>query len=224
MCARRKQRDGVVVALAHLAAVQTGQGGDVVFNFGLGRHKVIAIAVVEAVRHVARHLDVLHLVAPDRYLVRVEHQNVGAHQHRVHEQPGADIGLGVNTCGGIFVDRRLVGVRPVQHALANDTGQQPGELRNFRDIGLAIEDDALGVQPGGQPTGGYLQRGALDACRFINLDQGVVVGQKIKTLDIGPQAGPHRRPDGADIVAEMGGAGGGDAGQKTRGTHREGKL
>jgi hypothetical protein len=43
--------------------------------------------VVEALRHVARHLDVLHLVAADRHAVGVEQQDVGGHQDRVAVQP-----------------------------------------------------------------------------------------------------------------------------------------
>ncbi len=62
---------------------------------GLGQREVLAVEMVEALRHVARHLDVLHLVAAHRHLVRLEHQDVGAHQHRVHEQAGADVGVRV---------------------------------------------------------------------------------------------------------------------------------
>jgi hypothetical protein len=151
--------------------------------------------------------------------VRVEHQDVGAHQHRVHEQAGGHVGIGVGAGGGVLVHRGLVGMGAVEHALAGHAGQEPGQLGDLGDVGLAVEGHALGVQPGGQPAGGDLQRGALDACRVFHLDQRVVVGQKVEALDIGAQAGAHRRTDGADIVAQMGGAGGGDAGQETRDAH-----
>ena len=49
----------------------------------------------------------------------------------------------------------------------------------------------------------------------------MVVGQKIKALDIGAQTCLHRGPDGTDIVAQMGCAGRCDAGQKTLDTHDE---
>ena len=51
--------------------------------------------MVKALRHVARHLDVLNLVAADWHLVGLEQQNVRAHQHRVHEQASRDIGIRV---------------------------------------------------------------------------------------------------------------------------------
>ena len=73
---------------------------------------------MKLLRHVARHLDVLDLVAPDRHLVRVEHQDVGRHQHRVHEQAGGHVGVGVVAGGRVLVDRGLVGVGAVEQALA----------------------------------------------------------------------------------------------------------
>lgn len=83
---------------------------------------MFAVAVIKTVRHVTCHFDVLYLVAPDRYLVGIEHQNVSPHQYRVHEQTGADIGVGVGACGGIFVDGGLVGVGAVEHTFAQHTG------------------------------------------------------------------------------------------------------
>ena len=213
--ARCEQRDGVVVALAHLAPVQAGQRGHVVFDGRLGRGEMRAVAVVEAGGHVARHFDVLHLVAPHRHLVRVEHQNVGTHQHRVHEQSNADIAVGVAARRGVFVYRRLVGVSTVEHAFAQHTAQKPGELWDFRNVGLAVKNDFVRVEATGQPTGGNFQRAALDARRIVNLDQRVVVGQKVKTLHTWAQAGLHRRANRAHVVAQMRRARGGDTGQKT---------
>jgi hypothetical protein len=131
--ARREQRDRVAVALAHLAAVEAGQGGDGVVDLGLGQREVLAVLVVEALRHVARHLDVLHLVAAHGHLVRVEHQDVGAHEHRVHEQAGRHVGVGVFALGDVLVELRLVGMRAVEHALAGHAGEEPGELGNLRE-------------------------------------------------------------------------------------------
>jgi hypothetical protein len=124
---------------------------------------VLAVEVVEAGRHVARHLDVLDLVAAHGHLVGVEHQDVGRHQHRVHEQAGGDVRVGVGAGGSCSCPPSLVGMGAVEHALAGDAGQQPGQLGDFGDVGLAVEGHALGVQARGQPAGGDLQRGALDA-------------------------------------------------------------
>ncbi len=170
--------------------------------------------MIETLRHVARHFDVLDLVAAHRHLVRLEHQNVGAHQHRVHEEAGGDIGIGIIARGIVLVDRRLVGMGAVEHTLACDAGQQPGQLGNLRDVGLAVEHDALRVQPCSQPARRDLQRGALDARRLIAFDQRVIVGQEVETLDAVKPARRHRRPDRADKIAEVGRAGGGDAGKK----------
>ena len=115
--------------------------------------------------------------------------------------------------------RGLVGVGTVEQALAGDAGEQPGQLGGLGDVGLAVEGDLFRVQPGGQPTGGDLQRGALDACRVFALDERVVVGQKVKALHTRAQAGRHRGADGAHKVAQVGRARGGDAGEKTRGAH-----
>ena len=43
--------------------------------------------MVEALRDIARHFQVLNLVAAHRHLVRVEHQDVRGHQHRIENRP-----------------------------------------------------------------------------------------------------------------------------------------
>ncbi len=152
---------------------------------------MLTITVVEAVGHVTRHLDVLNLVAPNGYLVRVEHQDVGAHEYRVHEQTSGDVGIGICRSSHVFIDSRLVRMGSVEHTLAGDTRQKPGQLGNLGDVGLPVERDALGVQPRSQPAGSNLQRGTLDATGFFHLDQRVVVRQKIEALNIGAQACAH---------------------------------
>ena len=214
-----EQRDGVVVALAHLAAVQPGQGGHVVFDHHRGQREVFAVEVVEARRDVARHFDVLDLVAAYRHLVGVEHQDVCRHQHRVHEQTGGDTRVRVFAGSVVFVDRGLVGVSAVEQAFAGDAGQQPGQFRDFRDVGLAVEGDLVRVQPAGQPGGRDLQRGALHPRRFAHLDEGVVVGQEIEIAGVGLAAGAHRGADGAHVVAQVGRARCGDAGEDATKAH-----
>ena len=212
---RHEQRNGVVVALAHLAAVQTGQQGHLFVHLGFGQHQqVLAIQVVEAAGHVARHLDVLDLVAAHWHLVGLEHQDVGGHQHRVHEQAGGHAIIRLLAGLGVLVDRGLVGMGAVEQALAGDAGQHPGQLGNLGDIALAVEGDTLGVQARSQPGGGDFQRGALDADRVIALDQRVVVGQEVVAFHVRAQAGLHGRAHRADIVAQVGRAGGGDAGEE----------
>jgi hypothetical protein len=120
---RRKQRDGVVVALAHLATVKAWQQRHRLLDHGLRQNKMFTVQVVEAGRHVARHFDVLNLVAAHRHFVRLEHQNIRAHEHRVHEQAGRHVGIGVMACGVVFVHRRFIGMSAVEHAFAGHAGQ-----------------------------------------------------------------------------------------------------
>jgi hypothetical protein len=188
-------------------------------NGGLGQHEMLAVEVVEARAHVARHLDVLHLVAPHGHLVRLEHQNVGCHQHRVHEQARRHAVVALAAGFVVLVHAGLVGVGAVEQALAGHAGQQPGQLGDFGDIRLAVKNHFLGIQPGCQPARGNLQRRALDARRVFAFDERVVVGQKVKTLHAGAQAGGDGRADRADEVAQVRRAGGGDAGEKAGGAH-----
>src|SRR5690606_22461768 len=214
----REQRDRVVVTLRHLAAVETGQRGHVLLDHRLGQAEVLlsgrlAVKVVEALAEVARHLDVLDLVAAHRHAVGVEQQDVGGHQHRVHEQPRVDAGVVVLAVGAVAVDRRLVGVRPVEDALAGHAREQPGQLGGLGHVGLAVEPDLARVQPAGQPRGGDFQRGALHARRVLHLDQRVQVGEEVEALDVRRLRRGHRRADRTDVVAQVRGAGSGDAGE-----------
>ena len=169
--------------------------------------------MVEALAKIARHFDVLHLVAPHRYFVRVENQDIGGHQHRVHKQARRDTHIVIFTFGTVFIDSGFVGMRAIENALAGHTGQQPRQLRNFRDVRLPVEPHLGRVQPAGQPRGGNLQSGTLRARRILRLDQAVVVGEEIKTLGIGRARSGNCWANRTDIVAKVGSAGGGDAGQ-----------
>ncbi|MPM34715.1 hypothetical protein SDC9_81302 [bioreactor metagenome] len=219
LIARREQRDGVVVALAHLAAVEPGDGGHVVFDDGLGQREMLAVDVVEAGRDVARHFDMLNLVAPHGHLVGVEDQDVGGHQHRIHEQACRHAVIAVAARLGVLVLRGLVRMGAVEHALAGHAGEEPGELGDFGQRRLAIERHLLGVEPGGQPAGGNLQRRAVHALGVLRLDQRVVVGQKVVALHARIAAGPDGGADHAGVVAQMRSAGRRDAGEEASDGH-----
>ncbi len=218
---RREERDGVVVALAHLATVQTRQCRHVLFNHGLWRREVLAVEVVEARGHVARHFNVLDLVSAHRHLMGVEHQNVRAHEHGVHEQAGGHARVGLFPRRGVFVDRRFVGVGAVEHAFASHASQEPGQLGDFGHIALAVKRHVLRVQAAGQPSCGDFQRGALHARGVTHLDEGVVVGQKVKAFNVGQATGAHGGPNGTHVVAQVGCARGGDAGENAGGGHEQ---
>ena len=115
---------------------------------------MFAIQVVEARRHVACHLNVLDLIAAHRHFVRLEHQNVGAHEHRVHEQAGRYIGIGVVASRVVFIDGGFVGVCSIEQAFARDASEKPSQFWNFWNVGLAVKHDALRVKARGNPAGG----------------------------------------------------------------------
>jgi hypothetical protein len=156
---------------------------------------------------------VLHLIAPHGHAVSVEQQNVRRHQDGVAVEPHRHAGIGVFASGHVHIHRGLVSMRPVHLALGGDAGEQPVELGGFGDVALAVEGDALGVEPGGEPGGGDFKTRAGDARRVVALDERVVVGQKQEALDPGLAAGRDGGPDGADVVAQVGRARGGDAGE-----------
>ena len=114
--------------------------------------------VVEALRHVARHFQVLGLIPPHRHVRGVEQQDVSAHQHRVVEQAHGNALIRVFTGLDVGLHGGLVGVRAVHQTLGTDTAQQPGEFRDFRHIRLPVKHHAFGIQPQRQPTGGNRQR------------------------------------------------------------------
>ena len=215
-----EQRDGVVVALAHLASVEAGQRGHFFLDHHLGQHEqILALAeqMVEALADIARHLHVLDLVTTDRHLLRVEHQDVRRHQHRIAEQAHGHAGIRVFALFDVLVHRRLVGVGTVEQALAGDAGEQPAQLGNLGDVGLAVEGRLVGIQAQRQPGGCDFQARALNARRIIALDQRVVVGEEVEGVHLRVATGNDGRADGASVVAQVRCAGGGDTGKDTGG-------
>jgi hypothetical protein len=202
------------------------QGGDAFFDQRLGHgEELLALAeqVVEALADVTGHFHVLDLVAADRHLVRVEHQDVRRHQHRIAVQAHADPGIRVFAVFQVLVHRGLVGVGAVEQALGGDAGQQPGELGDLWNVGLPVEGHSIHIQATGQPGRSDFHTRALDALRVIAFDQGVVVGQEVEGIGICVLAGKNRGADRAGVVAQVRRAGGGDAGEDT-GTRRHGFI
>ncbi len=158
----------------------------------------------------------LHLVAAHGNLVRLEHEDVRSHQHGVHEQARRDIGVRVVARRHVLVDRCLVGVSAIEQTLARHARQQPRELRDLGDVRLPVEENAVRVQPRGQPACRDFQRGTLNARRLVALDQRVVIGKEIKILSARAAARLNGRANGADVVAQVRRTGGGDAREKAR--------
>jgi hypothetical protein len=126
-------------------------------------------------------------------------------------KPGGDPGIVIELLGAVLVHRGLVGMGTVEDALAGHAGEQPHQLGGFRDVALAIEPHLLRVQATSQPAGRDLQGRTLGTVRLLVLDQAVQVGQEEEALDALGLAGGNGRADGADVVAQMRSAGGGNA-------------
>ena len=213
-----EQRNGIVVALGHLAPIQPRQSRHRLVDLDLRQDEqvgALAIQMIEALGDVACHLQMLDLVAPHRHPVGIEHQDVGRHQHRIGKQPHGDAIIGLDTLGGIGIDRRFVSMRTIHQAFGRDAVQHPAQFRDFRHIRLAIERHPSGIQTGRNPGGGDLQPGAGDAGRIVALDQGVVIRQEEEGVHTRLGAGLDRGPDGTGVIAQMGSARRGDAGQDT---------
>ena len=173
--------------------------------------------MIETLRNVAGHLHVLDLIPADRHLVRVEHQDVRRHQHRIAEQAHGHAGIRVFTGFDVLIHRSFVGMGAIEQALAGYASEQPAQLGNFRDVGLPVEGRPVDIQAASQPGRGNFQARALDAHRISALDQRMVVGKKVEGLHVGVATGDDGRANCARIVAEMRRAGGSDAGKDTSG-------
>jgi hypothetical protein len=81
-----------------------------------------AVIRVEALRDVARELDVLLLIRAHGHHVGVEHEDVGRHEHRVTEQAHVDVGVLVLLHLQVARHEVLVGVRAVHEPLGREAG------------------------------------------------------------------------------------------------------
>ena len=108
---------------------------------------------------------------------------------------------------------------PVHQTLGRDTGQQPGQFRDFGNIRLAIKNRLVRIQPQGHPGGGNFEGGLVDNLRVTTLDQRVIISQKITGPNPVFVTGLDGQLDGSNIVSQVGGAGGRDAGQNRMFTH-----
>src|SRR3546814_8800139 len=83
--------------------------------------------MVEALRDIARHLQMLNLVASHRHLMRIEHQDIGSHQDRIGKQAHGDAVVGFFPFRHVLVDGRLV-----------RSEEQTSELQSLMRITYAV--------------------------------------------------------------------------------------
>ncbi len=145
-------------------------------------------------RDVAHQLHVLALVVSDGHLVRSVGEHVGRHQHRVEEQPGRH--------QFALVGRLLLElVHAVEVAEGGDVGEQPSQLGVLGDVGLAKEDRALRVQPGGQQQGGEVVQALAQRRRLVGHRQRVQVDDAEDAL--AALLPGHVLRDRPDVIAEV---------------------
>ena len=195
---RIKQRDGVACAgsgLAHFLVgfVQAHDARAHSRQMRGGHHESFAVHGIEALRDVARQLQVLRLIVAHRHDSGLVQQNVGCHQHRILQQSVADGFLR----GGL----RFVLRHALQPAHRRYAGQHPGELGVFRHRRLRDDRGLFRIDADSQE-----QRRGLDDFRsqlgriLIHRD-GVQIHDSPDTLVIALDFHPVFQ--GSQVVANM---------------------
>ncbi len=91
--------------------------------------------VIESLRDISHHLDVLLLILTNRYFGRFEHQDVGGHQDRITIECEGDALVWILIAViDIGLYGRLVRVRAIHQPFGCHTGQYPGQLGNLGNI------------------------------------------------------------------------------------------
>ena len=142
--------DGVVVGLAHLPAVRSGN------LRGRRQHDVRlredrAVEVVEASRDLARDLQVRALVLAHRDLRRFVQQDVTRHQDRVPEERIRRQVLVLDVQDLLFVRRT-----PLEPSERRNHRQRQMDLRVLRDVRLKEDRALLRIEPHGEPVEQHL--------------------------------------------------------------------
>ena len=210
-----KERNDVVVALTHLAAVEARENFDVFIDLLEGQHEEFlasAVHVVKARGHIAGHFQVLNLIASHWDAVGVEHQNVGGHQNRVAEKTHGHAGVGVFARVLIGFQESLVGVRTVHEPLGAHAVQHPIEQRNFGDVALTVERHAFGVEAAGKPACRNLHAALFNAVGIVTFDERMQVGHEKEAFHVVAFGSLHAGAYGTAVVSEVKRARGVDAG------------
>ena len=163
-----------------------------------GHHEGLAHLVVEPAGHVSGHLQVLQLVFAYGHKIRIVQQNVRGHQHGVREQAP------VHVLQPIRLVLETVGER--QALVREKAIQVPREFGHFCDIALAVEDRSLGVEAKREPGSGHRVGIFPQRRSVLDLRQGVHIGDEQERLVFRLVSEVNGGPNGAEQVAQMGGA------------------
>ena len=159
--------DGVVVGLRHLLPVRAGNRRHRAGDVGVGELERLAVGVVELLGEVARHLEVLLLVFPDRHEVGVHHQDVRRHQDGIREQAVRRL----KAVGELV----LVAVTPLEKPHRGQAREIPRQFLHFRHVALAIHHRLLGVEPARDVVERHVPRRRTKRRAVANRRQGVEI-------------------------------------------------
>lgn len=200
--------EGVVVAFAHLFAVEAGDLGDVVADAGGGHDEgAFAVEVIDFSDEVAGHFEVLFLVFADGDDVGIVEEDVGSHQGGVGEE-------GV-VGGDSFGDFVFVGMAAFEQAHGADGGENPSEFVDLGDGTLFKKDPSRGIKTAGEevdrdPANVFAKGGGI-----VGGGHGVVVGDEVKSFAFA--LGIDGRFDGAEVVSDVETSAGLEAGENAHG-------
>lgn len=196
-CGILENTNEVVLGFAHFLTIQTRQNRHGFFDVGFWFLKDwLASDLVESTSNVARHLQMLDLVAPHGHHVYVVADNVRHHQDGVVEDAHVDV--------RVLRFRVLKTVRPQHQRVWRHVIQDPVELRKVCDVGLP-KDRNLGVQP----EHGQITRHQVAEVAFHHLGR-EHAGERVQVRDkeqgVGVRLGREllERENGAEQVAQVG--------------------
>ena len=201
-----KEGNNVVVALTHLAAVQSRKDRGVFVDQCFGQRKdllPVSVHLIESCRDISAHFNVLDLITADRNEISLENQNIRCHQDRIAKQAHGHVVVRIFACGFVGFYLCFIGMSSVHQAFGRHTVQNPVEFHRLRKIALTIKMHAFGIQSAGEPSRGNLNTALLNAIRIARLNQSMIVRQEVKTFRTFSPAFLDRRTNSADIISQM---------------------
>ena len=162
-----KDRESIIVAFAHLLAIESGDFGNAFKNAGF-RHdeSAFAVLVVDLADEIAGDFKVLFLVITDGYDVGIVEQNVRRHERGISEKRviGRD-------ALGYFV---FIRVATFEKSHGTDRRENPSQFVDLRDRALLEKDAFRRIETAGEK----IDRHAADV--FAEL--GGIVGRRHRVV------------------------------------------
>ena len=165
--------------------------------------------MVEATGGLARELEVLHLVLADGHDRGLVEEDVGAHEHRVGEEPGRDEVLAL----ALVLELR----HAAEIAHRSDGGEVPGELGVLAHVALDEQRRLLGVDAAGDEVEHEVVDVLAELFRVVRQGDGVGVDDAEHRLVRAGLDLLAPRADGPQVVAEVQLSGRLDSGEDTCG-------